>query len=620
MKHIRTILCALLLAAVCLVLLRDEGAMSAPKRLWVGGTELTDGGVLDFGDGTAEYDPENGVLTLTDAEITGDFRGAAIYAEGSLTLVLMGDSSASGRRNGCTVLGDLTVSGAGGLLLAGKKSGAAVHGCLTVFDSAALALRGEQPLKWGKLHVSPMDTVLRTDESLRVCAPYTALLMDGALDAAGHPLIGEGTFAQLSVKLGEPVPEPDTPVKDGYRFDGWFRDGELNEPFDFSEPFSENVALYARWVQLVPLRFDSWGGSETADGIFDWGSLPEMPAEPTREGWRFLGWYADDRLKTEFDWSQPMTETRNAYAKWEKIADRVLSGIDAARYQGEMDWERVRESGRSFVFLRIGYRGYGSEGLLNPDANFEMNYEGAVEAGMDVGVYLFSQATSEAEAREEAQYILTALDGRPLGLPVVMDFELATDAGGGYLGRLYEAGLSGEDYARICLAFCEEIEANGYTAAVYAGQSILKDKVGDALDAAGYPVWLAHWTVQTRYNGDFDYWQTSGSGSVPGIQSETDLDVRFVTAPEAVAGLNVRRGESFNFLFWDKVPGVAGYSIYRSEPGSETFTEVGRKSGAGSTVFTDYGADAGCRYRVCARLQVEGEDYCGPLSEAKSPE
>ncbi len=620
MKQIRNLFCALLLAAVCLILLRDEGIMTGPQRLWVGGTELTEGGTLPFGGGSAEYDPLTGVLTLTDAEITESFRGAAIYAEGSLTLVLNGENTVSGLRSGCTALGDLTVSGEGSLLLRGRKSGASVRGCVTVFDSVSLSLRGKAPLKWGKLHVSPMDAVLHDIGSLQVCAPYTALLTDGALDAAGHPLKGEATFQQLRVKLGQPVPVPKTPEKPGYRFDGWFADSELTEPFDFTEPGGEGTVLYARWVQLTTLRHDSWGGSELPDGVYDYGDLPVPPQDPERKGWRFLGWYGDDDLKHEYDWSQPMTENRTAYAKWEKLADRTQDGFDAARYQGEMDWETVRASGRSFVFLRIGYRGYGSEGLMHPDDNFEMNYEGAEAAGMDMGVYFFSQATTEDEAREEAQYVLELLDGRALGLPVMMDFELAADANGGFLGRLYEAGLSGEDYARICLAFCAEIEAHGYTAGVYAGQSMLNDTVGEALAKAGYPVWLAHWTVQTRYNGDFDYWQISGSGSVPGVEPETDLDVRFITAPKAVTGLTVRRGESYNFLFWDRVPGAQGYIIYRAEPGSERFTEVGRKSGAGSVSFTDHNGAAGCRYMVAAFLQVEGQDLCGPSSEAKAAE
>jgi Lyzozyme M1 (1,4-beta-N-acetylmuramidase) len=230
-----------------------------------------------------------------------------------------------------------------------------------------------------------------------------------------------------------------------------------------------------------------------------------------------------------------------------------------------------------------------------------------------VGVYIFSQAVNEAEAIEEARYVLSELQGRNLDLPVVLDYELATDASG-YLGRLYEADLSGEQYAAVCLAFCREIEAEGYTAAVYAGQSMLRDSVGDALAAAGYPVWLAHWTVQTRFNGAYDYWQYSGSGRVSGIDTDVDLDMRYVTAPPQVSGLTARRDDGRNVLQWDRVPGVQGYVVFRSAPDSG-FAEIARLSGAGSVRFTDAGADARCRYMVCAVVRVEGSDLRGVLSD-----
>ena len=243
-----------------------------------------------------------------------------------------------------------------------------------------------------------------------------------------------------------------------------------------------------------------------------------------------------------------------------------------------------------------------------------MNYEGATAAGLDVGVYIFSQAVNEAEAVEEARYVLAELQGRDLALPVVMDYELASDASGGFLGRLYEAGLSGDKYAAVCLAFCREVEASGYTAAVYAGQSMLRDGVGDALAAGGYPVWLAHWTVQTRYNGAYEYWQYSGSGKTAGIDTDVDMDVRYVTAPPQVSGLTARREDGRNILHWDRVPGVQGYIVYRSAPESG-FGEVARVSGAGSVSFTDAGADARCRYMVCAVVRVEGGDLRGVLSD-----
>ncbi len=613
MKLIRNAIFALLLCLLCLLILRSAQPLKDPGRVWIGGKELTGGGRAEAGGGSAVYDAAAGTLTLTDAVITGDFRGAAIYAEGDLTVVLAGDSRVEGVKSGCTILGDLTVSGQGTLTLVGKKSGAAIHGCITVFDSAQLDLRGQKPLRWGKLHVSPLDTVLHDLERMRVCAPNTVYLTDGSTDAAGNPLLGESLFESFSLKLGEAVPVPADPEREGYWFGGWCADAELTAPFDFQAPRDAPVTLYARWIKIVTLRFDCWGGEELPDELFAWGSVPDRQPTPGREGYRFLAWYADDRLREPYDWSRPLDGDRTLYAKWEKNADITLTGIDAARYQGDVDWEAVKAGGVSFVFLRLGYRGYTSGGL-NKDDNFEVNYEGTRAAGLDVGVYLYSQAVNEAEAVEEARYILEELQGRALDLPVVMDFELATDASGGYLGRLYDAGLSGEQYAAVCLAFCREIELNGYTAAVYAGQSMLRNSVGEALTAAGYPVWLAHWTVQTRYNGAFDYWQYSGSGRTAGIAGEVDLDMRYVTAPPQVTGLTARREDGRNILSWDRVPGVQGYIVYRSAPDSG-FGEIARLSGAGSVSYQDAGADTRCRYMVCAVVRVEGSDLRGVLSE-----
>ncbi len=612
MKLIRNAIFALLLTLLCMLLLRAANPLRDPDRVWVGGVELTWGGEAPTERGTAVYDPVTRTLTLTDAVLTGDFRGAAIYAEGDLTVFLAGSSTAEGSGSGCTVLGDLTVSGQGTLTLSGLKSGAAVHGCVTVFDSAQLDLQGRKPLRWGKLHISPLDTVLYNEERMRVCAPNTVYLTDGSFDAAGNPLLGEPLFESFALKLGEPVPEPAPPAREGYWFGGWYADPELTEPFDFALERNAPVTLYVRWIRIVTLRFDCWGGEELADELFAWGDVPDRQPEPSREGYRFLAWYGDDRLREPYDWSQPLEEDRTLYARWEKNADITLRGIDAARYQGEVDWEAVKAGGISFVFLRLGYRGYTSGGL-NKDDNFEVNYEGAKAAGLDVGVYIFSQAVSEAEAVEEARYVLGELNGRALDLPVVLDYELATDSSG-YLGRLYEAGLNGEQYAAVCLAFCREVEACGYTAAVYAGQSMLRDTVGEALTEEGYSVWLAHWTVQTRFNGAYDYWQYSGSGRAEGIGTEVDLDIRYVTAPPQVSGLTARREDGRNVLRWDRIPGVQGYIVYRSAPESG-FAEITRLSGAGSVSFADPGADARCRYMVCAVVRVEGSDLRGVLSD-----
>lgn len=618
MTYLRNSIAGLLMALFAMLLLRASAPLAEPARVWVGGIELTAGGEIFFDSGEAVYNPETRTLTLFDAAVTGGFHGAAVYAEGDLILSLSGQNTLTGEKDGIVVLGNLTIAGKGTLRAGGSRSGASVRDCLTVFDNVELDLDGASPLRWGDLHVSPLDTVLSLGEKLRVRPPYTAILTDGALDAAGHELRGETWFDDFSYKMDEPVPVPAEPERAGYWFGGWFADRELTQPFDFTPVYDSAVTLYARWIQIVSLRFDSWGGSELPEAQYAWGEVPLPPAEPERAGYRFLAWYGDERLREEYDWGQPLEGDISLYAKWEKLADVTLYGIDAARYQGEIDWPTVKESGVSFVFLRIGYRGYGSEGLLNPDVNFEMNYEGARAAGLDVGVYFFSQATDSAEAYDEARYVLELLDGRELDLPVIMDFELASDASGGLLGRLYEADLTGYENARVCLSFCAAIEDGGYTAGVYAGNSMLSDELGAALEKAGYAVWLAHWTVQTRYNGDYDYWQYSGAGQVTGIGPEVDLDMRYADTPAQVTGLTVRREEEDNVLRWDRVPGVQGYIVCRSA--GSGFMEIARLSGAGSLSFTDPGAAPDSRYAVCAVVRVEGGDLRGPLSETVDTE
>ena len=103
-------------------------------------------------------------------------------------------------------------------------------------------------------------------------------------------------------------------------------------------------------------------------------------------------------------------------------------GVDVSRHQGAIDWKKAREAGVTFAFIRIGYRGYGKEGTLNLDQRFEENIVNAQKEGIDVGVYFFSQAINEEEAREEAEFVLDALEGYELQLPVVYDPESILDA------------------------------------------------------------------------------------------------------------------------------------------------------------------------------------------------
>ena len=101
----------------------------------------------------------------------------------------------------------------------------------------------------------------------------------------------------------------------------------------------------------------------------------------------------------------------------------VARGVDVSVHQGEIDWTKVADAGIEFAMIRVGYRGYGSEGKMMGDTYFQRNIQGALDAGLKVGVYYFSQAVTVEEAREEAAYVLEQIAPYPISYPVVFDWE-----------------------------------------------------------------------------------------------------------------------------------------------------------------------------------------------------
>ena len=621
MEKLRNRFVLLLLALLCLLALHGAERLAWRPRLWLGGVEISGGGTLELEQGTAEYDPESGILRLCSAAVKGSFRGAAIYAEGDLVLLLEGESLAEGADYGVLALGDLTIAGDGSITLTGSRSGAGVRGCVTVFDRPLITLRSasRRPLRWARLHTAPNVVLTEEPGLLKIMPPCLVTILDGIHDAAGHELPEDGAvYPEFLLPMGGTIPEPEAPEREGYWFGGWYADEELTVPFDFTAPLTGDTRLYIRWIQIVRISFDSWGGSEVPDILVAWGDPCPLPEPPVREGWDFIGWYTDKDLTVDFDPEIARTMDRTLYARWEKQAIATGRGIDVARYQGEIDWQAAAAE-TDFVFIRLGYRGYGSDGSLNLDLNFAANMRGAMEAGLDVGVYFFSQAVNEAEALEEAEFVLGALQPYSLTLPVILDYEIASTPDGNLVGRLYEAELEGQEHGRICAAFCRAVEARGYTAGVYAGKGMLEEGVAQALEeAGGFPVWLANWVVQTRYNGSFEYWQYSGGGTAAGVTGSVDLDIRYITEPAQVTGLSVQRRQGANRLAWNKVPGARGYIIYRQN-GDGTYAELTRVTGASVLEWTDLRGDDRDSYLVCAYVTQRGRDYCGPASEAAQP-
>lgn len=195
----------------------------------------------------------------------------------------------------------------------------------------------------------------------------------------------------------------------------------------------------------------------------------------------------------------------------------VRNGIDVSYYQGTIDWNAVKNSGVEFVFIRVGYRGY-SNGALKADPMAEANLRGAINAGLRVGAYIFSQAISPAEAQEEARYAISQVAGYSISMPIVMDFEYVSNG----TGRLYNAHLSRDEATATVNAFGSYVKAAGYEPMIYANKTMLENSL-NAGDIP-YKVWLANYTSQTSYQGNYEFWQYSSNGYVNGISGRVDCN------------------------------------------------------------------------------------------------
>lgn len=213
-----------------------------------------------------------------------------------------------------------------------------------------------------------------------------------------------------------------------------------------------------------------------------------------------------------------------AYTHNNRYEDReIIYGIDVSSHNGSINWSKVKAAGIQNVIIRVGYRGYGSSGSLNEDSKFRTNISGAVNAGLNVGVYIFSQAITQQEAADEADFVLDRIKGYKITLPVVIDYEYA-DTSSGTGGRLYDANLSVSKATQICKAFARCVADEGYTPMIYANKSMLENRLNASELSSRYKIWLANYTTRTSYAGQYDVWQYSSSGSVSGISGNVDCN------------------------------------------------------------------------------------------------
>lgn len=291
-----------------------------------------------------------------------------------------------------------------------------------------------------------------------------------------------------------------------------------------------------------------------------------------------------------------------------------VMGIDVSEHNKTIDFNAVKANGIDFVYVRVGYTGYTKKKFsLNYDKYYDTYINDALAAGLQVGVYWYSQALNADEAAQEANMLLNAIsnpDGSPkynITMPVVDDYEFA---GVGDNGRLDSAKLSKDQMTANVLSFVSTISQRGYTPCLYANKTFLEKSVSASQIAPYAKIWLAHYNTVTGYAGDYEYWQFTSSGKVSGISTKVDMNVWYQGATPAPAPVpvvtpqqpttqpttvpttfapvsaakvtNLKAKSKTNTIItftWEKQDGVDYYNVYKYDSSTDSYIHIASTEG-----------------------------------------
>lgn len=195
-------------------------------------------------------------------------------------------------------------------------------------------------------------------------------------------------------------------------------------------------------------------------------------------------------------------------------------GVDVSYFQEDINWQVVKEAGIEFAMIRAGYRGYES-GKINKDPRFDEYMSGAAEAGIETGVYFYSQAVTVEEAEAEAEFVLSQIEGYDITYPVVFDWELTGEE------SARTNGLSPAMLTDITAKFCNTVAGAGYIPMIYSSkrQALLRTDM-DCLYM--FDFWLCEYTDIPEYPYIYQMWQYSSDAEVPGINGDVDINISFI--------------------------------------------------------------------------------------------
>ncbi len=195
--------------------------------------------------------------------------------------------------------------------------------------------------------------------------------------------------------------------------------------------------------------------------------------------------------------------------------DNTQIGIDVSKWQGDIDFSKLKSAGVEFVIIRIGSStGINGENFI--DSKFIQNIKNANSVGIPVGVYFYSYANSIDKAISDAKWIIENIKDYKVELPIAFDWE--------NWGSFNTYELSFFGLTNMAKRFMDTVKDAGYDAMLYSSKTYLEN-IWMSVD---YPVWLAHYTKNTNYAGDYSYWQICSNGRVDGINGDVDIDIRYI--------------------------------------------------------------------------------------------
>ncbi len=336
--------------------------------------------------------------------------------------------------------------------------------------------------------------------------------------------------------------------------------------------------------------------------------------------------FEDNSFTTDGDYTSATYYHRSDYEDYQ-----LINGIDVSWWQAKnktttlLDWEEIHNAGIDFAFVRVGSRD-SSSGSIYEDTAADSHIQAALENDINIGLYIFSQALTEKEAREEANFVLNQIDKYDwdVTLPIVIDREK------GSYNRLTAGKLSKTKETAVCQAFADTIVEAGYQASVYASYSWIKSYINtDDLTDCG--IWIARYNNTTTSNTksgtayadvpyDYDFWQYSSTSRVDGYSGNLDTNFWYKDTSIKTTGVKASTESASGpvKLSWSEAADdVTGYRVYRYDPEQEKYVYL-KSTRNRSYMDEDVNSGKTYQYKVRCYWTIGGTNYYGNYSSVVS--